>query len=322
MKSPISLSVESKRFPIILLLIGMFIASSCEKKDDDYVYQPFETNSVDILNESESFNDGFSMQWFWLFRAESYEFEVSTTKDFSNIVLTEAIPAAGEGTLSHRLSGLEENQLYYARVRALAKDYSSQFSAVKSYQTTGELVWPANIYDSEDDFMPGTYARTLQNVLGKTFYADYESLSAKNESNQGWDTPFYSWLPDTIVGSEQAGQYQKMAVSFFVRRVDNQVKYREYVNIKLFDANDKEVYNNDFFLSTNTQYLTIDGMPNFGAIDGSGYYSTTEQQHTSSSPNKMLSFIYDEESQAIKFYHPDMEEVSSRSAWTFSPVSE
>lgn len=123
----------------------------------------------------------------------TYEFDVSTSSNFSSLAYTTIVPEGPNGQTSASVpsTALVNQATYYWRAKGLdqTNGVSSSFSASQSFQFVGFDMTQAHIYDSPSDLgsWPATATITMADTAGPYIDVDFDKRDGPNR----WpDEPF------------------------------------------------------------------------------------------------------------------------------------
>lgn len=102
---------------IYLLLIGcLFTLINCSDPDDSNIVKSEGLDSPIVNEATDISTTGFSLSWTRVYKATSYEIDISKSKDFLSFVA--GFEAKSVSTLKQDVIGLEEGTTYFLRIRA------------------------------------------------------------------------------------------------------------------------------------------------------------------------------------------------------------
>ncbi|NLR93355.1 endo-1,4-beta-xylanase [Flammeovirga agarivorans] len=164
---------------LILLSTLVTLLSSCE----DNQVQEVTLSSPDIYKISNLKASSFTADWTSIVNAQSYELNLATDANFTNLVSPYESVATKED--SYHFEGVENGQTFYVRVKALYKDKSSDYSNSKSITTLEEdgVEPDTPLKDVATTFRVGmaTIVNRLNGTHDEIYKREYNQITAEWE---------------------------------------------------------------------------------------------------------------------------------------------
>lgn len=199
---------------IYLLLMGslLVLANCADPGDDTNIASDTELGSPIINGATVVSFSGFTASWTRVYRATSYELDVSKNENFDSFV--QGYESKSVELFSEEIFGLEKATIYYVRVRAINNSEKSNYSRVIKVATLeGDGPEPtAVLKDAATSFYVGMAVKADQLISGTKYDEilknEFSSISAEYEMKMNVILPTkgnYDWSKaDAIVNYADA----------------------------------------------------------------------------------------------------------------------